>query len=48
MGCFPTFKLKQLNGEACITLQPHFYPTNKLVLDAKLYYSTTNTSNDAF
>ncbi len=29
------FKEKQLNGEAWLTLKPHFYPTNKVVLDAK-------------
>src|SRR5690606_29384798 len=26
---------EQVNGEAWITLKPHFYPTNKLTLDAK-------------
>ena len=29
------FKEKQLNGEAWVTLKPHFYATNKLTLDAK-------------
>ena len=29
------FEKSQLNGEAWITLAPHFYPTNKVVLDAK-------------
>ena len=29
------FKEKQLNGEAWLTLQPHFYETNKVALDAK-------------
>ncbi|QOD61334.1 M1 family metallopeptidase [Polaribacter haliotis] len=29
------FNKKELNGEAWITLKPHFYSTNKLVLDAK-------------
>lgn len=29
------FNQKQLNGEEWITLTPHFYPTNKLTLDAK-------------
>lgn len=29
------FKKKQLNGKATIDLTPHFYPTNKLSLDAK-------------
>ncbi len=31
------FKEKQLNGEAWVTLAPHFYPTNKVVLDAKAF-----------
>lgn len=29
------FKEKQLNGEAWISLKPHFYVTNKVTLDAK-------------
>ena len=29
------FKEKELNGEAWLTLQPYFYSTNKVVLDAK-------------
>ena len=29
------FKKKQLNGEAWITVKPYFYPTDKLILDAK-------------
>ena len=29
------FVSKEMNGEAWITLQPHFYETNKLTLDAK-------------
>ena len=29
------FKEKQLNGEAWITLKPYFFPTDKLILDAK-------------
>lgn len=29
------FKEKQLSGEAWLTLQPHFYETNKVTLDAK-------------
>lgn len=29
------FQKEQVNGEAWITLKPHFYETNKLVLDAK-------------
>ena len=31
------FKESQLNGEAWITLSPHFYATNKVVLDAKSF-----------
>ncbi|MDV7188286.1 M1 family metallopeptidase [Lutibacter sp. TH_r2] len=31
------FEKSQLNGEAWITLKPHFYPTNTLVLDAKSF-----------
>jgi aminopeptidase N len=31
------FQESQLNGEAWLTLTPHFYPTNKLVLDAKAF-----------
>lgn len=31
------FKESQLNGEAWVTLAPHFYPTNKVVLDAKSF-----------
>lgn len=29
------FKEKQLNGEAWLTLKPHFYKSNRVVLDAK-------------
>ncbi|TMM31187.1 M1 family metallopeptidase [Polaribacter aestuariivivens] len=29
------FENKELNGEAWVTLKPHFYSTNKLILDAK-------------
>ena len=29
------FERKELNGEEWLTLKPHFYPTNKVVLDAK-------------
>jgi aminopeptidase N len=29
------FEKKELNGEEWVTLQPHFYPINKVVLDAK-------------
>ena len=31
------FEKSQMNGEAWVTLTPHFYPTNKLVLDAKSF-----------
>ncbi|WP_372744192.1 M1 family metallopeptidase [Lutibacter sp.] len=31
------FQKSQLNGEAWITLEPYFYPTNKVVLDAKSF-----------
>jgi aminopeptidase N len=31
------FQKSQLNGEAWITLTPHFYPTDELVLDAKSF-----------
>ncbi|MEX1383110.1 M1 family metallopeptidase, partial [Lutibacter sp.] len=31
------FEKSQLNGEAWITLTPHFYPTNKVTLDAKAF-----------
>lgn len=31
------FEKRQLNGEAWITLTPHFYQTDKLVLDAKSF-----------
>jgi len=31
------FKQSQLNGEANITLSPHFYPTDQVVLDAKSF-----------
>ncbi len=29
------YQKSQMNGEVWLTLQPHFYPTNQLVLDAK-------------
>ena len=29
------FEKKQLNGEAWVTVKPHFYATNRLTLDAK-------------
>ena len=31
------FEKSQLNGEAWVTLTPHFYPTNKVTLDAKSF-----------
>ena len=31
------FKKSQLNGEAWITLSPHFYESNKVILDAKSF-----------
>lgn len=31
------FEKKQLNGEAWVTLTPHFYPTNSVTLDAKSF-----------
>lgn len=31
------FKKSQMNGEAWVTLTPHFYATNKVVLDAKAF-----------
>ncbi len=31
------FEKSQLNGEAWVTLTPHFYPTNKVTLDAKAF-----------
>ena len=31
------FEVSQMNGEAWITLAPHFYATNKVVLDAKAF-----------
>ncbi|WP_299528029.1 M1 family metallopeptidase [uncultured Lutibacter sp.] len=31
------FKDSQMNGEAWVTLTPHFYATNKVVLDAKAF-----------
>lgn len=31
------FEKSQLNGQAWITLTPHFYPTNKVTLDAKAF-----------
>ena len=31
------FEESQMNGEAWITLTPHFYATNKVTLDAKAF-----------
>ena len=45
------FEKSQMNGEAWITLTPHFYPTNKLTLDAKafkIYEVKINGVNTAF
>ena len=36
----------QLNGEAWITLTPHFYPTSKLTLDAKSFNSVSSASSE--
>ncbi|WP_456420703.1 M1 family metallopeptidase [Lutibacter sp.] len=43
------FEKSQMNGEAWITLSPHFYPTNKLVLDAKSFkiYEVKINNNNA-
>ena len=40
------FQEKQLNGEEWVTLTPHFYPTNKVVLDAKAMLIETITLNN--
>lgn len=40
------FKEKQLNGEAWVTLKPHFYKTNKVTLDAKAMLIHTITMNN--
>tara|TARA_R110000787_G_scaffold167495_2_gene280421 strand:- start:1524 stop:3980 length:2457 start_codon:yes stop_codon:yes gene_type:complete len=40
------FNEKELNGEEWLTLSPHFYPTNKVVLDAKAMIIKTITLND--
>tara|TARA_R110001632_G_scaffold81493_1_gene181509 strand:+ start:1293 stop:3749 length:2457 start_codon:yes stop_codon:yes gene_type:complete len=40
------FDEKELNGEEWLTLTPHFYPTNKVVLDAKAMIIKTITLND--
>ncbi|UMB61131.1 M1 family metallopeptidase [Lutibacter sp. A80] len=39
-------KKSQLNGEAWITLTPHFYPTNKVTLDAKSFKINQVKVND--
>ncbi|MBL4604442.1 MAG: M1 family peptidase, partial [Flavobacteriaceae bacterium] len=40
------FNKKELNGEEWVTLTPHFYPTNKVVLDAKAMLIHTITLNN--
>ncbi len=40
------FEDKELNGEEWVTLSPHYYPTNKLVLDAKAMIIKTITLDD--
>lgn len=40
------FEEKELNGEEWVTLSPHFYPTKKLVLDAKAMIIKTITLDD--
>ena len=40
------FKEKQLNGEAWLTVKPHFYETGKLTLDAKAMVIHKITMND--
>lgn len=45
------FEKSQLNGEAWVTLTPHFYPTNKVTLDAKAFKIKevkVNNTNAAF
>jgi len=45
------FEKSQMNGEAWITLTPHFYNTNKVVLDAKafkIHEIKINNSNVAY
>ena len=37
------FQKKELNGEEWVTLSPHFYPTSKVVLDAKAMVIKTIT-----
>lgn len=41
------FKNKQLNGEAWLTLSPHFYTTDKVVLDAKAMIIHSITLNSS-
>ena len=40
------FKNKELNGLAWVTLQPYFYPTSKVTLDAKAMLIHSITLND--
>ena len=40
------FEKSQLNGEAWVTLSPYFYPTNKVVLDAKAFKVHTVKVNE--
>ncbi|MGV6845501.1 MAG: M1 family aminopeptidase [Lutibacter sp.] len=40
------FKTSQMYGEAWVTLKPHFYPTNKVVLDAKAFTIKTIKVNN--
>ena len=40
------FEKKELNGEEWLTLEPHFYPTNRVVLDAKAMIIKTVSLDD--
>ena len=40
------FEKKELNGEEWLTLEPHFYSTNKVVLDAKAMIIQTVSLDD--
>jgi len=40
------FAESQMNGEAWVTLKPHFYPTSNVTLDAKAMIIETVTKND--
>ena len=40
------FEKKELNGEEWLTLEPHFYPTNRVVLDAKAMIIQTVSLDD--